>query len=167
MDASLVRTKRDKEFTVSKMARADIAEIKEIERESGLECWSTEHYQGEILHKNSVCLVARDNKTASAVGFLVARAIKDKGENGSFAEIYNIAVCEDFRRRNLGTYMFSRFAKTLKKRQIDSVWLEVRESNFAARAFYESKGFEVAQVRKNFYANPRENALLMRLYLKR
>ena len=52
-----------------------------------------------------------------------------------------------------------------RERRVENIWLEVRESNTRAIVFYTRNGFERVQTRTNFYENPREHAILMRLRL--
>lgn len=92
-------------------------------------------------------------------GFLVARSVDREWE------IENIAVAESDRRRGLGTGLLSEFLDFIRREGATSVFLEVRESNHAARAFYEKWSFIESGHRPRYYANPLEDALLYRLDL--
>ena len=87
--------------------------------------------------------------------FVVARQVAD-GE----WEILNLAVAPSLRRRGIGRQLLSDFIA----RRPGSYFLEVRESNEAARRFYEHLGFQVVTKRLQYYSNPGESAIVMKLY---
>ena len=76
-------------------------------------------------------------------------------------ELYRIAVDEKYRRRGLGRERLGFAAAALAERGLRSFFLEVREKNLPARALYASLGFTECGVRKNYYKNPTDNAILM------
>lgn len=77
------------------------------------------------------------------------------------AQIINVATDPDFRGRGYAKDVITAVFEECKKREITFVSLEVRESNAPAISLYESFGFAVEGKRKDFYKNPRENALVM------
>ncbi len=83
------------------------------------------------------------------------------------ATLFNIAVSPAFQRRGLGRELLEHLIQELEKKQILTLWLEVRASNVAAIALYESLGFNEATIRRNYYptANGREDAIIMALPL--
>ncbi|MFT3745239.1 MAG: GNAT family N-acetyltransferase [Pyrinomonadaceae bacterium] len=81
------------------------------------------------------------------------------------AEIYNIAVTLTEHGRGRGQILFDAFRTACLEQKAANIWLEVRESNAKAIAFYERNGFERVQTRSHFYDNPREHAILMKLPL--
>ncbi|HBY62444.1 MAG TPA: hypothetical protein DEH78_21690 [Solibacterales bacterium] len=123
----------------------DLGWIAAIQDESpGASHWAPERY---LQYE---CLVAVDE--GAVAGFLVSRQTAP-GER----EILNLAVGARFRRRGIaGRLLESQLNGT------DSVFLEVRESNTAARALYEKYGFTVAGTRRNYYDDPPESAIVMR-----
>jgi ribosomal-protein-alanine N-acetyltransferase len=90
------------------------------------------------------------------VGFIVARQAVDEWE------IENIAVTGPARRCGLGSRLLGEFLNLLRSRGSDAVFLEVRESNQAARALYEKWAFVEVGRRKMYYQNPVEDALLLK-----
>ncbi len=78
-------------------------------------------------------------------------------------ELENIVVAETARRQGLGTLLLREFIAHVSADRGASIFLEVRESNRSARALYQKFGFEKAGLRKNYYADPAENAILYRL----
>jgi ribosomal-protein-alanine N-acetyltransferase len=99
------------------------------------------------------CRVAeRDNLV---LGFLVVRAVAE-GE----WEILNLAVAPAVRRQGIGRQLLS----AALERRTGQCFLEVRESNEAARRFYERLGFKEVTKRLRYYSNPPETAIVMKLY---
>jgi ribosomal-protein-alanine N-acetyltransferase len=89
------------------------------------------------------------------VGFLVARRVAE-GE----WELLNLAVSPAFRRRGIGLQLL----REAIERQRGEFFLEVRESNAAARELYRRAGFRTITIRSQYYANPIEAAIVMKLY---
>jgi|SRR5208282_1263795 [ribosomal protein S18]-alanine N-acetyltransferase len=89
-------------------------------------------------------------------GFLVARQIAPDWE------LENIVVAQDMRRKGLGKRILDALLVYARETNIESVFLEVRESNSAARALYEKAGFRQVGSRKSYYVNPLEAAILYR-----
>jgi ribosomal-protein-alanine N-acetyltransferase len=94
------------------------------------------------------------------LGFLIAREISPEWE------LENIVIAPACRRKGLATRLFTALLDRARETNSERVFLEVRESNQAARAFYVRLGFEECGRRKLYYANPPENALLYRLALR-
>ena len=92
-------------------------------------------------------------------GFLVGRAVEGEWE------IENIAVAGPARRRGLGTRLVGEFLDLARKQGAQAVFLEVRESNRAARALYEKWAFVEAGRRAHYYRQPEEDAVAYRLVL--
>ena len=90
-------------------------------------------------------------------GYAFARVIA--GE----AEILNIAVLPSFRRRGIGGRLLDAAVMAVKTGGAAEVFLEVRESNAAARALYVARGFRPVGLRTDYYRKPRENAVILRL----
>lgn len=88
-------------------------------------------------------------------GFLVGRITGDQ------AELLNLAVLTAQRRRGVGAELLQTFVQTLAERGIREIFLEVRESNAAAVAFYRAQGFQETGRRTGYYREPREDAICM------
>lgn len=119
--------------------------------------WSREHYErlfGEQTPRR-VALVVED--AAALQGFLVAHAVAGEWE------IENIAVAGAARRRGLGTRLLEEFLKMASGEGATAVFLEVRESNRAARFLYEKWSFRESGRRSGYYAQPQEDAIVYRL----
>jgi len=90
------------------------------------------------------------------VGYLVARHVADEGE------ILNVGVSPVHRRRGTGRALVTEGLSRLEALGARSVFLEVRESNLAARALYQSFGFADVARRANYYRRPVEDAIILR-----
>jgi ribosomal-protein-alanine acetyltransferase len=90
------------------------------------------------------------------LAFLVAHRIDGEWE------LENIVVAEKARRRGVGTRLLTEFIEHVSVENSSAIFLEVRESNHIARSLYRKAGFEETGVRKNYYSNPRESAILYR-----
>ena len=134
------------------LKRDDLKEVAEIEKLCFFEPWSESSL--ELLLKDSNFGVAAvcDGRVAGYVG--VISAIPE-------GEITNVAVHPDFRRKGIGFEILEFLKKEASNRGIDSLYLEVRRSNEAARGLYEKVGFAIIGERKGFYKNPKEDAVLM------
>ncbi|MBV8051356.1 MAG: ribosomal protein S18-alanine N-acetyltransferase [Acidobacteriaceae bacterium] len=93
-------------------------------------------------------------------GFIVGRAV------GREWEIENIAVANAVRRKGLGLALLNGLIEVVRAQNSEAVFLEVRESNRAARALYEKAGFVGAGRRTRYYRNPDEDAMIYRLLLE-
>ena len=101
-----------------------------------------------------VALVVEDD--LEVVGFIVGKQIDRE------CEIENIAVSGAARRRGLGTRLLGEFLELVRRRGGQEIWLEVRESNLAARALYEKWAFVETGRRKAYYQDPAEDALILK-----
>ena len=77
-------------------------------------------------------------------------------------DIMNLAVAPDARRQQLGRTLLQSLIDELHRRGTERLFLEVRASNVPARALYASFGFEQVGLRKEYYVNPTEDALILR-----
>ncbi len=91
------------------------------------------------------------------IGFLCA------WRTGNEVEIEDIAVEAAFRRNGFGTKML---LQLIQENRDCTFFLEVRQSNFPARRLYEKLGFQAYRVRADYYSNPTENAICMKLEAK-
>ena len=93
------------------------------------------------------------------LGFLVAHRIDADWE------LENIVVAETARRRGVGTRLLGELVACARGERSSSIFLEVRESNQPARALYRKTGFRETGLRKGYYSNPPEGAILCHLSL--
>lgn len=151
---------KKKEFEIAQMSTNDIEAVMKIQQESNLSYWSFEDYKDEIGREDSFSVVAKLGQ--KLVGFLVARLI----EIENCAELYNIGVGLDFRRKKIGEKLLEGLLKFCVENNLEKIFLEVRESNETAIQFYLKNNFTIIGKRKNFYTNPIEDAVLMNCELE-
>ena len=133
------------------MEERHLAALAEIERACFHAPWS-ETMLREELGKGIFLVAEQDDRTAGYVG---CQTVLDEGY------ITNVAVSPDFRRQGIAKALITELIEQAKAKGLAFVTLEVRESNAAARALYAGAGFAPVGIRKNFYSNPTENAVLM------
>ena len=100
-----------------------------------------------------------DQKENALQGFLVAREIAREWE------LENIVINEQTRRRGFATRLLRELISVARIEHASAIFLEVRESNHAARAFYENRGFSETGRRPAYYSQPNEDAITYRLQL--
>ena len=106
-----------------------------------------------ICSDTGMCFTATDE--SGVIGYIVGRKIPPEGE------IYRIAVREDTRQRGIGYRLLSYALKTESGQGVETVFLEVRSKNEPARALYKAYGFKEISIRKNYYQNPADDAIIM------
>ena len=135
------------------MAEEHISALAQLEKECFADPWSEKALAEELTNPNAVFRVALiDEEVAGYVGML---HVLDEGD------ICNVAVFDKFRRRGVATALIQHLVDYAVENQLSFITLEVRESNMGAQKFYETMGFETIGIRKNFYDNPKEHAILM------
>jgi ribosomal-protein-alanine acetyltransferase len=133
---------------------ADALAISEMLRDSSQAAqWPFESYASLANSPGGILLVC-EAKT-QVIGFVAARQAADE------AEILNIAVHSDFRRKGVASALLLGALDAFRRSAIAQVFLELRESNLPARILYERHGFIRTGRRKSYYANPTEDALCM------
>ena len=140
---------------------ADLPRILEIARQSASAAqWGSAEYEKMLREDASlstnILLVIEGVPSHKVLGFLAARAVSGEWE------IENLAICESARRLGLGLRLLNEFLRIARERHGQAVFLEVRESNLAARALYSKCTFVEAGRRRAYYHNPEEDALILR-----
>lgn len=130
----------------------DAPKIAKLEGEIFSDAWS-ERAITDCICRGGMCFVAKegDELYAYVIGILIAPE----------GEIYRIAVREDKRKRGIGYRLLDFAVKTERGRGLETLFLEVRSQNTAARNLYKAYGFEEISVRKNYYTNPTDDAVIM------
>jgi [ribosomal protein S18]-alanine N-acetyltransferase len=144
------------EVTIRKARPADVEDVAAIERRAFSDPWSANSFRALFGNPIVHFVVAEDRSTARLVGYLVMWFVVDE------SEIANLAVSEDARRAGVGARLLDHALTAARERRSAVVFLEVRESNAAARALYASRGFEIAGRRAKYYRKPVEDALVLR-----
>ena len=138
-------------------APADAVRIAELERACFPDPWSAAGIR-EVLEAPQ-CLGCVAELNGIVVGYALARWVAGTGE------ILNLAVEPAHRRRGIAGDLLGGMLAALTGQGVQEVFLEVRESNAAARSLYQSRGFRLAGMRRAYYRLPVEDALVLRLSL--
>ena len=143
---------------ISQIEASDFDRLYEIEQQAHLVPWSLgtlKNNQGErylnlkLIENNQI------------IGFAICQTVLDE------ATLFNVAIVPSYQGNGLGKLLLNELIARLKEKGVQTLWLEVRESN-SARFLYEKIGFNEVDIRKNYYPKPsggRENAVVMACYL--
>jgi len=131
----------------------DLSAIEEIERTSYPTPWSRSMFAGELAKPSSICLGAFDRERL--IGYLIVSRYVDAWH------VMNVAVAADRRRRGIASDLLGALFERTREDGRRGYTLEVRVSNAGAIALYERVGFERRGVRRGYYTDNREDALIM------
>jgi [ribosomal protein S18]-alanine N-acetyltransferase len=133
----------------------DLGAIERIERRSYPTPWSRSMFAGELTKSSSVCLGAYDTDTDRLVGYLIISRYVDAWH------VMNVAVAPEYRARGIATNLLERLFELTAGDGRRGYTLEVRVSNSAAIRLYEKLGFKARGIRRGYYTDNREDALIM------
>lgn len=144
----------------------DVAEMTRMERDCATAAhWSDQQYQDLFADVPSshqrLILVAIQDGNPAVTGFLIARHVALEWE------LENIVVAADARGKGIGTRLLAELLSRAQMSKSETVFLEVRESNMAARRLYEKVGFAETGRRNCYYSSPVEDAVLYSKALRR
>ena len=128
-----------------------------IETECFSHPWSKQSLEEELNNETSLFLVAKEEN--EVIGYIGMSIVIDEGY------IFNVAVRESYRKKGVATALINELVTYGKKNNFSFITLEVRESNLPAISLYSKFGFIKAGERKDYYSNPKENAILLTKYL--
>lgn len=143
---------------IRRMLLEDLDEVMEIEVQSFSVPWTRQDFGDSIEKKDAIYLVAISE--GHIVGYCGLWGIVDEGQ------INNVAVKQEYRNRSIGASLLQALLKEGMKEGLIAFTLEVRVGNASAISLYRKMGFEEAGIRKNYYRNPKEDALIMWRYEK-
>jgi [ribosomal protein S18]-alanine N-acetyltransferase len=138
-----------------RLAQRDLEAIERIERRSYPTPWSRSMFASELSKPSSISLGAFDAETGELVGYLVISRYVDAWH------VMNIAVVPERRRQGIAAALFARLFELTGGDGRRGYTLEVRISNEAAIKLYERLGFQSRGVRRGYYTDNREDALIM------
>lgn len=138
----------------AQMKEKHVAQVAALEKKCFSEPWSEKSIASELENELALWIVAEDD--GKVLGYVGSQTVM--GES----DMMNIAVCPDWRRQGIAAGLIVGLIGALKLRGSHSLTLEVRPSNEAAKALYEKLGFTQVGRRKNYYRNPKEDALILR-----
>jgi ribosomal-protein-alanine acetyltransferase len=152
-------TKREQVGAVIRAFRPDdAAGLASILRDSPEAAnWTKASYREWMNSPGAVAFVTEGD--GRVIGFIIGRQMADE------AEVLNVAVAPLVRRKGQGGALLKAALDEFRAHGASRVYLEVRESNLAARAFYTKHGFSQAGKRLNYYRKPEEAAIVLEMKL--
>lgn len=152
-----------------RMAEEDILQVEKLERECFHTPWTAEMLADTLRNSYDYVWVVKElskelstedvsaekTQKQDILAYCNLRILAGEGE------IMRIAVLPERRRQGLGRKLMEKMLDCARENGCEAMLLEVRESNQNARNLYESYGFSVEGIRKNYYQSPQENAVLM------
>ena len=132
---------------------ADATGIARLEEEIFSDPWSYRDVQDLICTEGSMCFTAIDG--GEVIAYVIGRLIAPEGE------IYRVAVKPEKRQRGIGYRLLDYAVKTSKGHGLERLFLEVRSRNLPAVKLYTAYGFKQIGLRKNYYKDPADDALVM------
>jgi [ribosomal protein S18]-alanine N-acetyltransferase len=133
----------------------DLSAIEEIERAAYPTPWSRSMFAGELAKPASICLGAFDGETGALLGYLIISRYVDAWH------VMNLAVAPAQRRRGIASALLERLFQLTAAQGERGYTLEVRVSNEGAIKLYERAGFRSRGIRRGYYTDNREDALIM------
>ena len=141
-------------MTYTEMKAEHVPQVAQLEKLCFADPWSEMSIASELRSIWSYWVVALDGERV--VGYVGSQSSVDE------SDIMNVAVHPDYRRRGIAENLIHNLVADLKTRGSHALMLEVRASNDPAIALYEKLGFRQVGLRKNYYRNPKEDALILR-----
>jgi ribosomal-protein-alanine N-acetyltransferase len=140
-----------------RLGLTDLRDIEEIERRSYPTPWSRSMFAGELAKPSSICLGAFDvdGEDGRLCGYLIVSRYVDAWH------VMNVAVSPDHRRHGIAQTLLSHLFELTADDGRRGYTLEVRVSNEGAIALYERLGFRSSGIRRGYYTDNREDALIM------
>lgn len=135
------------------MNKDHVSQIARLEAQCFSDPWSEKSIASELENPLSLWLVAEEN--GQVFGYVGSQTVLDE------SDMMNIAVDPRFRRQGIARALIETLIAELAKMGSRCLRLEVRVSNENARALYERMGFQQLGLRKNYYHNPKEDALIL------
>lgn len=143
---------------ISQIEACDFERLYEIEQQAHLVPWSFGTLKNNQGDRYLNLKLIENNQI---IGFAICQTVLDE------ATLFNIAILPNYQGCGFGKLLLGKLIFQLKEKGVQTLWLEVRESN-PARFLYEKVGFNEVDIRKNYYPKPsggRENAVVMACYL--
>lgn len=139
---------------IKRMTSEHVPQIAFLEKLCFHDPWSESSIASELNNSLSLWLVAMEDD--AVVGYVGSQTVL------GWTDMMNIAVHPDHRRKKIGEQLVLSLEEELRKQESTCLTLEVRASNEPAKSLYYKLGFLEVGRRKNYYRNPKEDALILR-----
>ncbi len=143
----------DNEYIIRQMDKKDIEQVERIEKEIFSIPWSAHSFEDAAMTKENIYLVCECN--GAIAGYCGLWTVLGEGN------ITNMAVDKKYRKKGIGEALMKEMEKRGRQKDVDIFFLEVRQSNAAARRLYDKMGYKEIGTRKRFYERPVEDAIVM------
>ena len=143
---------------IRRMTEEDVAAVGALEAENFSRPWSCDAFYKTLSDENYIVMIAKE--TDALLGYCVLLCM------GEEADITNVCTAPEARGKGVATEMLTVLMEEGLSRGVKEFFLEVREGNVPARSLYTKLGFEEIGLRKNYYEEPREHAVLMKYTLE-
>lgn len=144
---------------VRAMRAEDVDAVVAIETEVFSSPWQRETFL-ELIGRRNLELLVMEHGSEGIVGYAVLWCVLDQGE------LANLAITPPMRGRGLGTRLLGRVVEVAREHGVETIYLEVRESNAAALELYRRFGFSQVGLRKGYYDHPKEDARILMAKLR-
>lgn len=144
----------DAAVVVRAMRPDDVDAVVAIETEAFTSPWQRDTFL-ELIGRPNLELLVMEHPTLGIVGYAVLWCVLEQGE------LANLAIVPALRGQGLGRRLLERVIDVARARGVDTVYLEVRDSNEAALELYRSFGFSQVGLRRGYYDRPREDARIL------
>ena len=141
-------------MTYTEMKAEHVPQVAQLEKLCFADPWSEMSIASELQNIWAYWLVAVEDDVVA--GYIGSQSTIDE------TDVMNVAVHPDWRRQGIAENLINHLIRELKVRGSHALMLEVRASNAPAIALYEKLGFRQVGLRKNYYRNPKEDALILR-----
>ena len=138
---------------IRRAVAADATKIGAAEEIIFPDAWSESDISSVICTVGGIAYVATNGD--ELLGYIIGRLIPPEGE------IYRIAVMPKYRRRGIAYRLLNYAVKTERGHGLECLFLEVRSKNIPARMLYRSYGFKEMGIRRGYYKNPEDDAIIM------
>ena len=135
---------------IREMTENDLPQVLELQRELAFQDWNEKQFLSEIHASYAYCIVCENE--GKLLGYAIFHLL------GPDSELLSIATRESEQRKGIGSQLLHAGLDKLTENE-DQCFLEVRNGNIKARAFYEKHGFKLYNVRKKYYADSEDAAL--------
>ena len=139
---------------VRRMRAEDVDAVVAIETEAFSSPWRRETFL-ELIGRPTAELLVMSQGAEGVVGYAVLWCVLDQGE------LANVAIARHMRGRGLGRALLGEVLAVARRRGVETVFLEVRESNAPALGLYRRFGFSEVGHRRGYYDHPREDARIL------
>ena len=147
-------------LTIIQLGKLHLNACIDLDQKSLKGLWSKSQWEDELTNPKRICLGVIDLETKKLLGLCSAWLIIDE------LHITSLAVLPTEQRKGLGKLLISNLIKYPKVLRTNHMYLEVKETNEQAKAFYKSMGFKIERYRSNFYKDG-SNAIIFTKQLKK